>query len=386
MENESIEIKNNEEKHSVSSEGRREFYLKIIALSSSIMVIAILFLLMYYFRQILGIFVLAFLLSYIVSPAVRFLEKRGLNRTLTVGLLYLAFVAVITVCALIFLPMIWKELTAIQYGIQDSLSDPTFSKNIMTSIGDFEEQLSESIPIFKDIDLKSQVNLDQGVSGIASKILGYIGQLAKTITSYSAKIIWIIFSIFIIPFITFFLLKDGNLIKKTILRMVPRGYLQVSTDLLQTIDRQIGRFIRGKLAESIILSIITSIGLSILGIRYALVIGIISGFANLVPYIGPVGIAIPPVLLAMYQFDMIHAIITTVFLISLQIVDNMILVPFIVGKSVDLHPLVTMFVVFVGGKTLGLLGLVAAVPIASILISVFQTAFREFRNFPTQQN
>lgn len=383
MEEENTEIKNNEEKSFVSSEDRREFYLKIIAISSSIIVITILFLLVYYVRQILGIFVLAFLLSYVVSPAVRFLEKRGLNRTLTVGLLYLAFVGVITICALIFLPMIWKELTAIQFGIQDSLSDPTFSKNIMSSIENFEERISESIPIFKDIDLKSQIKLDEGVSGVASKILGYIGQLAKTITGYSAKIIWIIFSIFIIPFITFFLLKDSNLIKKTILRIIPKMYSQVSSDLLQTIDRQIGRFIRGKLAESIILSILTSIGLSILGIRYALVIGIIAGFANLVPYIGPVGMAIPPVLLAMYQFDIIHAIITTVFLISLQIIDNMILVPFIVGKSVDLHPLVTMFVVFVGGKTLGLLGLVAAVPIASILISVFQTAYREFRNFPT---
>jgi predicted PurR-regulated permease PerM len=346
-------------------------------------VITILFLLMYNFRQILGVFVLAFLISYIISPAVHLLERRGLNRTLTVGLIYLAFIAVVTVSVLIFLPIIWNELIAIQLGIQESLSDPAFVPNIMTSIDDIQKRISETIPMFKDFDLKSQIDLNKNVSGIASWILNYIGQLLKTVTSYSGRIIGIFLSIFILPFITFFLLKDSSLIKKTILRIIPTRYSQISVDLLQTIDRQIGKFIRGKIAESIILSILTAIGLSILGIKYALVIGSIAGFANLIPYIGPVGIAIPPVLLALYQFDVIHAVITAIFLSVLQIIDNMILVPFIVGKSVDLHPLVTIFVVFVGGKTLGLLGLVAAVPIASILISISQTVYREFRKFPT---
>jgi predicted PurR-regulated permease PerM len=374
---------NNEQKPLASANRHIEFYLKIIAVSCSMIVITILFLLMYNIRQILGVFVLAFLISYIISPAVHLLERRGLNRTLTVGLLYLAFIAVIIVCVLIFLPLIWKELIAIQLGIQESLSDPAFVPNIMTSIEDIQERISETIPMFKDFDLKSQIDLNKNVSGIASWVLNYIGQLLKTVTSYSVRIIWVFLSIFIIPFITFFLLKDGSLIKKTILRIIPTRYSQISVDLLQTIDRQIGKFIRGKIAESIILSILTTIGLSILGIKYALVIGSIAGFANLIPYIGPVGIAIPPVLLALYQFDVIHAVITAIFLSVLQIIDNMILVPFIVGKSVDLHPLVTIFVVFVGGKTLGLLGLVAAVPIASILISISQTAYKEFRKFPT---
>jgi predicted PurR-regulated permease PerM len=100
---------NNEQKPLASANRHIEFYLKIIAVSCSMIVITILFLLMYNIRQILGVFVLAFLISYIISPAVHLLERRGLNRTLTVGLLYLAFIAVIIVCVLIFLPLIWKE-------------------------------------------------------------------------------------------------------------------------------------------------------------------------------------------------------------------------------------------------------------------------------------
>jgi predicted PurR-regulated permease PerM len=256
----------------------------------------------------------------------------------------------------------------------------------MSSIENIQNQLSETIPMLADVDLKSQFDVSNSVNGIASWILNYIGQMVKTITGYGVRIVWVALSLFIIPFITFFLLKDGDRIKRLILRLVPANYYDTSIDLLHNIDLRIGRFIRGKIAESILLSILTSIGLKIIGIKYALLIGSISGFANLVPYIGPVGIAIPPILLAIHQFGIFSGIVVAVFLAILQFIDNMILVPFIVGKSVDLHPLVTIFVVFVGGKTFGLLGLVAAVPLASIIISMAQVVYREFRSISSMSN
>jgi len=374
---------NKNEKDQTFTNRRMEFYLQIMAMSGSIIVVAILFLLMYYFRQVLGVFVLSFLLSYIVSPSVRFLENRGLNRTLIVGLLYLVFVAIIILSVLILLPILWNELTSLQFGIQDSLSDPDLGKNIMAKIDSIQERLSEAIPMLKDYDIKSKIDVDKSVSGFTSWVLNYIGQLLKTITSYSEEIIWIILSIFIIPFITFFLLKDGKLIKNTIIKIIPARYSQTGLELLHDIDHQIGRFIRGKIAESILISILTATGLSILGIKYSLIIGGLAGLFNLIPYIGPVLITIPPVLLALYQYGIFHGVITAIFLIVLQIIDHMIFVPFIVGKSVNLHPLVTVFVVFICGKALGLLGLVAAVPLASIFISVSQMFYKEFRNFPS---
>jgi len=386
MNEEINKTENHKEKVHFVANRQMELYLQIIAISSSIIVITIMFLLMYYIRQVLGVFVLSFLISYIISPLVKILERRKINRTLSVGILYLAFVAITVVCVVVFVPMLWNELITLQLSIQDNLSNPELGKNIMSSIEDFQEQLSEAIPILKDIDLKSQFDISNSVSNIASWILNYIGQMIKTITSYGTRIAWVIISIFVIPFIVFFLLKDGNKMKKVILRLVPSRYKEVSTDLLHLIDIRIGRFIRGKLAESIILSILTAIGLKILGIKYALLIGSIAGFANLIPYIGPVGIAIPPVLLAIYQYGIFQGVITAIFLSILQFIDNMILVPFIVGKSVDLHPLVTIFVVFIGGKTLGLLGLVAAVPMASIIISIAQAIYQEFKNISSMKS
>ncbi|MGB9597146.1 MAG: AI-2E family transporter [Candidatus Poribacteria bacterium] len=380
MDEKTIKTDNHKEKVHFFASRQTELYLQIIAISSSIVVITIMFLLMYYIRQVLGVFVLSFLISYIISPLVKTLERRKINRTLSVGILYLAFVAITVVCIVVFAPMLWNEIIMLQFSIQDNLSNPEFSKNIMSAIEDFQEQLSEAIPMLKDIDLKSQFDVSNSVSNIASWILNYIGQMLKAITSYGTRIVWVIIYTFVIPFIVFFLLKDGGKLKQLVLQIVPSRYYDVSIDLLDNIDNQIGKFIRGKIAESIILSILTAIGLRILGIKYALLIGSIAGFANLIPYIGPVGIAIPPVLLGIYEYGIFHGIITAIFLSALQFVDNMVLVPFIVGKSVDLHPLVTMFVVFIGGKTLGLLGLVAAVPMASIIISISQVVYKEFNN------
>ncbi|MGQ9608682.1 MAG: AI-2E family transporter [bacterium] len=381
MDEEFVETNKKENNYYVILDRRIERYLQLIAIAISFIVLAIISLLLYSIRRILGIFALAFLASYIVSPAVRFFEKRGLNRLLVVGLLYIIFVAVIVISAIIFLPMIGEELGTLQYNIQNSLSDPELAKTISDNIDAFQEKLSEIFPQIQQIDLKSQINIEKGISGAASWIMNYIGQLMKAITTYSGKVILIGVAIFLIPFITFFLLKDGKLIKQALLAIVPARYTKTTQELFQIIDHQIGRFIRGKIAESIILSILTIIGLRILNIKYYLVIGSVAGFANLIPYIGPVGIAIPPILLAIYQYGILHAIITGIFLSTLQIIDNMILVPFIVGKSVDLHPIVTVFVVFVGGQILGLLGMVAAVPIASILISIFQAVYNEFKSF-----
>lgn len=381
MNEEFIETSKKENNYYVILDRRIERYLQLIAIAISFIVLAIISLLLYSIRRVLGIFALAFLASYVVSPAVRFFEKRGLNRLFVVGLLYIIFVAVIIISAIIFLPMIGEELGTLQYNIQNSLSDPELAKTISDNIDAFQERLSEIFPQIQKIDLKSQINIEKGISGAASWIMNYIGQLMKAITTYSGKVILIGVAIFLIPFITFFLLKDGNLIRQALLAVVPVRYTKTIQELFQIIDHQIGRFIRGKIAESVILSILTIIGLRILNIKYCLIIGSVAGFANLIPYIGPVGIAIPPILLAIYQYGILHAIITGIFLSTLQVIDNMILVPFIVGKSVDLHPIVTIFVVFVGGQILGLLGMVAAVPITSILISIFQAVYNEFKNF-----
>jgi len=372
-----------EESGSVSGRSRRlENYMRVTAIATSIIVLSIAFLLLYFIRSIVLMFALAFLASYILSPAVRFFERRRINRVLIVSILYVAFVAAVVVGIVLLLPMMWSELKDLQTSIQNSLSDPEFDKNISARLETIQERLVKTFPLLESVDIASQFDIDEGVSGAASWVLDYIGQVMKAVTAYSGKLIWMIVVVILIPFITFFLLKDGGSMRRSAMKVIPSRYSETTLELLQKIDRQIGRYIRGRIAESLILSVLTIIGLSILGIKYYLVIGGIAGFANLIPYIGPVGIAIPAVILAGYQYGVFHMVITGIFLGSLQVVDNAILVPLVVGKSVDLHPVTTIFVIFVGAQLLGFLGMVIAVPVTSIMIAIFQALYREFSSTP----
>lgn len=361
-----------------NNNGRMELYMKITAISSSLVVIAIIFLLIYFIRNIMAFFALAFIITYILSPAIRFFEKLHVNRLLVLSLLYVVFVACVVLSITFLLPMLWNEIKELQTGIQASLGDPEFGRNISEKLDEISLKINRAFPMLKNVDIGEQLDIDKGLSGAVSWILNYTGQFLKTITTYSGKVIWFIILVVLMPFVTFFLLKDSEVIKHSVLRIIPSRYSDTCSDLFQKIDRQIGRYIRGRLAESIILSILTIIGLRILGIRYYLVIGSIAGFANLIPYIGPVMIGIPPVLLAGYQYGFPHMVVTGLFLGGLQVIDNAILIPLIVGKSVDLHPVATMFIVFVGGQLLGLLGMIIAVPLASIIIVITKALYKEF--------
>ena len=370
-----MKVIDEEAKRPAAESRRLEFYMRVTAIATSIMVLAIASLLLYFIRGVVIVFALSFLVSYILSPAVRFFEKRGINRVLLVSVFYVLFVAAVVLGIVLLLPMLWGELRDLQSSIQQSLIDPEFGKKVSTKLEAIEDRLAKTFPMLEDMDIGAQFDIDKGVSTVASWML----QRMVTVTAYSGRVIWLIIVMILIPFITFFLLKDGESIKRAAMKIIPSRHSDTSLELLQKIDRQIGRYIRGRLAESIILSVLTIIGLRILGIKYYLVIGGIAGFANLIPYIGPVMIAIPAVVIAAYQHGMFHMVITGIFLGALQIVDNAIIVPLVVGKSVDLHPIATIFVVFVGGQLLGFLGMIIAVPLTSILIAVFQALYKEFR-------
>jgi len=359
--------------------GRLVVPMQITAVATSMIVMAILSLLLYYIRNIVIIFALAFLAAYVIGPAVRFFERRGMNKVLIVTVFYVLFVAIVIVSVLLLLPLLWDELNELWVSIQNTISDPEVGETVKTKLQEIQNRLARTFPQLENVNL----DIEESASKAALWALSYLGQQIGAIRAYSSKIIWLIIAMVITPVIAFFLLKDGERMRRAAMKIIPSKHSEIALELLQKVDRQIGRYIRGRLAESIILSIITIIGLFILDVKYYLVIGGVAGFANLIPYIGPVGISIPAVILAGYQHGIFRMAMTGVFLGGLQVIDNAVLVPLVVGKSVDLHPVVTIFVVFVGGQLLGFLGMIIAVPLASIIIAVSQALYKDFKILST---
>ena len=188
----------------------------------------------------------------------------------------------------------------------------------------------------------------------------------------------------IILFLTFFLLNGGQQMKKAFIQIVPNRFFEPALVLIQELDRQLGDYLRSRLIQTIILSIIAAIGYWILGLRFAILIGIIAGLANLIPYIGPFIGAIPAIIVVFLgtRFGLGWSLLAVIILtLVIQIIDNAIITPLMIGKSVELGPVTTIVAVLLGEQLLGLIGLLMAVPIAAMCKLIIEEVWTEFKGY-----
>ena len=226
------------------------------------------------------------------------------------------------------------------------------------------------------------------VGRMEARISGFVLGHSQSIFSAIGSSARGAFSVFttgvIILFLTFFLLNSGRQMKKAFIQIVPNRFFEVALVLIQGLDRQLGDYLRSRLIQTVIISIIAAIGYWILGLRFALLIGIIAGLANLIPYIGPFLGAIPAIIVVFLEsrFGLGWSLLAVIALtLVIQIIDNAIITPLIIGKSVELGPVTTIVVVLLGEQLLGLMGLLMAVPIAAMCKLIIEEVWTEFRGY-----
>lgn len=226
------------------------------------------------------------------------------------------------------------------------------------------------------------------VGRLQDQILGFVVGHSQSIFNAIGSSAIGAFSVFttgvIILFLTFFLLNSGRQMKKAFIQIVPNRFFEVALVLIQGLDRQLGDYLRSRLIQTIIISIIAAIGYWILGLRFALLIGIIAGLANLIPYIGPFIGAIPAIIVVFLEsrFGLGWSLLAVIMLtLVIQIIDNAVITPLIIGKSVELGPVTTIVVVLLGEQLLGLMGLLMAVPIAAMCKLIIEEVWTEFKGY-----
>ena len=226
------------------------------------------------------------------------------------------------------------------------------------------------------------------VGQLQDQILGFVIGQSQSIFNAISTSARGAFSVFttgvIVLFLTFFLLNGGRQMKKAFIQIVPNRFFEVALVLIQGLDRQLGDYLRSRLIQTIIISIIAAIGYWILDLRFALLIGIIAGLANLIPYIGPFIGAIPAIIIVFLgsRFGPGWSLLAVITLtLVIQIIDNAIITPLIIGKSVELGPVTTIVVVLLGEQLLGLMGLLMAVPIAAMCKLIIEEVWTEFKGY-----
>ena len=323
-------------------------------------ILLLFFLTIYFLGKVIFPFFISVILKYLLNPIVNFLEKKKIPRAISTILIFLGVIAAAIIFILIILPTVKSEIEIVINNM------PQYLEVLQQKIIPYLEETFK-IPIPKTSEEIIQ-ELKTRLKGLSPDFVQWASSYILKAFSSTLSFFLGILSFFIVPVAAFYLLKDYNKIKEKAIDLIPKSYKKKAQALLSEIDTVLKGFILGQLFVSIILSVIYSIGLWIIGVDMPVVIGILSGLANMVPYLGLiVGISTAG-LMAFLEFqDFYHSLYVIILFGSAQGLEGMLISPRIVGERVGLHPLAILMAIFIGGNLFGFFGILLAVPVTAVL-------------------
>lgn len=314
---------------------------------------------LYLARRVVTPFFIAFALAYLLDPLVDRMQKWKLSRTAAVILLLTLFFAVTLAGTVILVPLFKVQMEHLAHNLPDYLNTlQEWGRPLMENIAWLEPE-------------RIQQTLQEGIQEMGQLPVQLLGDLTKFLwTSLSSvfSAILVAVNVFIIPVAMFYLLRDFDFINTKITHMVPPRIRDSVVDIFKEIDRVLSRFVRGQLMVAAMMAGMYSAGLFICGTPMSLFIGVLAGFASLVPYLGLVFGFVPAAVLTFLQFQEWAPVLGVVAVFGVaQMLEGMIITPRVVGDQVGLHPVAIMVAVLVGAELFGLLGVFLAVPVAAVL-------------------
>jgi len=322
-------------------------------------------------QQILIIFFFATFLAISFNPLVNRLQKKLIPRWFSIFLIY---ITILVVCGLLIsslVPILRDEIPALARSIIHIINNIFPSINLDTA--SVENQITEIQNYLNTIDISKIQTAD--IKSLISVAGGTWSNALNIISSVAGGI----FTFVIVLVITFFILVNEEGIKNFLKNILPIKYHLYAVHKAELVEEKFGAWIHGEFLLMLVIGLLTFIGLKILGVKYAVTLGIFAGFMEIIPYIGPFLALIPAALIAFNQFPVLALWIIGLYVLIQQI-ENNIVVPLVMKKAVGLNPLIIMFAMMVGVQFPDLIhpiiGLILAVPIATA-IAVFLQDYTE---------
>ncbi len=345
-----------------------------------VLTLLILGFLVWYFSNIVTYFIVAMVLTIIGTPIVRLLDKIHIGKvriphTVSCILALIFIVLVFATFISIFVPLVSQQAAMIS-----KIDFESVNKNMQETIMRIERLLLNAGLLQQDQSIISIIN--DNVQNIVNlkKVSGFIENLLSFAGSF-------FIGIFSILFITFFMLKESHVVLKTVNLIVPPRYHAETSNVFSNTNRLLSRYFIGISLEVMSMIILISLGLGIFGIHNAILIGFLGGFMNIIPYLGPlIGASVGVVLgvanvLSTGGYDQIIPVglaIVGTFL-GANLIDNIILQPFIYSSSVKAHPLEIFVVLLMGGSIAGIIGMILAIPAYTVLRVIAKEFLGGFR-------
>jgi len=320
-----------------------------ISTNSIIKVLIVLFLLwvLYLIKDVVAILFFAVLLVSILEPIVTSLTRHKIPKIIAVLLIYLVLLAIFSLIVVLLIPPVTDQI--------DQL------------INSFPQYWSEISQEFSDLSrFFSQYGISQSIESSLEFLKAQLSGSTGGIFSKVGNLVSGIVSVFIILIITFYLLVEERAIKKILRSLVPGEYLPYSYQLVNRIQEKLGLWLRAQLILGLIIFILVYICLLTLGVKYALVLAIIAGLLEFIPYLGPFIAGFIAVVLTFFQSP-ITALLVLILYILIQAAENHIFVPNIMKRAVGLNPVISIVALLIGGKLAGLVGIILAIPLVTAL-------------------
>ncbi len=322
---------------------------------------AIASLFLWIFSPVLLPFIVGIFIAYLLDPLVDYLEKNFFGRTLSTSIVLFFFIIIIFLSIALILPIIINQIYDFLKNSPHIIEE--VKKTIYSGLEFMEAHINEMEveEIFENIDF--------GSASILAKVLNHILSSSLAIFNTLGLVI-------ITPVVSWYLLRDWDVIIEKIKNNIPKKYLKLVSNNIIEVDRVLSSFIRGQLLICLILSIIYSIGLELIGIKYSIVLGVFSGLMSFVPYLGTIlGLSLS-LLLGFLQFEdlSLNIYILLLYLFG-QVIEGNYLTPKLIGEKLGLHPVVVLFSVFAAGSMFGFIGVFIAIPVASVLVIFLKKYF-----------
>ena len=323
-------------------------FLGILAVSVSLLVLM---------HNLFISLLLAFVMSYLARPLIFPLERAGLNYNQSLIVIFLSFGGLVCLLLMWLFPLALEQMSHLQ------TEWPRYFKGLVGLIETLE------------LKVKSWLNIELHLREAGEARLLTLGKLiVKDLPGRTMQAAGILI---LAPFLAFFMLKDGHRLSKSFMVLVPNSVFEMVLDLQYQINKQLGQFIRARFMEALIVGTVTVIGLSFIHFPFAFLLGGFAALTNLIPYLGPIIGALPAVVIALVnQADSLDLAMVIAVYAAAQLIDAGILVPVLVARIVNLHPVTVVLLIILGGQFMGVLGMIISIPLANAFKVTFLAVYQ----------
>ena len=332
-----------------------------VSISTSTFIKAVLIVLglwfLWFIRDIVAIFVASILLAALIEPFASWLAERRIPRGIAVLIVYTCLLSVSAIFVTLFVPIVSEQGSQLVANFSNSYSQAAESlgqvREFSADYG-FADNLSRSITAL-------QTGLVDSFSSFFSTVWGVVGTVAAT---------------FIVLVLSFYMVVDEERMRKYFRSLAPIEYQPYVSHLMKKMSRKMGEWLRGQIILGVIIGVAVYIGLTLLGVKYALVLALIAGLLEVIPYVGPIISLVPALIVGFAQSPVIGFAVIMLYLIIQQL-ENNILVPKVMQKVTGLNPIISILALLVGLKAGGLAGAILAIPLAMMGVVILEDLFRD---------